>query len=85
MAIETNQKAILVLARNILDDLSKINEVNEEMERALKTLGATFQDDNYNDVCSYVASAQKQLKAAEPEARTVCNKLCEAAGLLIRV
>jgi uncharacterized protein YukE len=80
--VESSPRAILELAKSIAQGIKTIQTLNEEMESQLKSLGATFQDEGFGAVTSYVAKSKSGIENAMPDLQTIIVKLTQFAEQL---
>lgn len=52
--LKTSPRDILVLARELLADLKRIQELNNQLAQDLKDVSQTWQDDSFTEVCDFV-------------------------------
>jgi DNA integrity scanning protein DisA with diadenylate cyclase activity len=80
--IEASAKAIIDLTRDINNDIKKINTLGNELSSQLKTLGTTFQDEEYITIQGYITKTQQRVNDAVPDLKTVMGKLIEYAEFI---
>lgn len=80
--IITNPVVLVQLAKDLAVDLKNIKDANETMSDDLKSLGASFQDDDYGKVSGCVNKIQGLINEALPEVKTVADKLIMQADLI---
>jgi hypothetical protein len=57
---------ILVLVRDIKEDMKSIENDNAELDSLLRTLGASFRSEGFNIIKDHIASTKKQIDDAAP-------------------
>ena len=80
----TDAKAVLQLARDILQDTKAIASVVTELESELKTLQGTFLDDGIDEVNRYIQGISSKTSSAAEAAKVVSSQLVDYADLLIK-
>lgn len=82
MVVESSPKAILELAKDIVQGMKTIQSLNNGMESQLKSLGTTFRDEGFGEVTLYVAKSKSGIENAMPDLQTTITKLTEYAEQL---
>ncbi len=77
--INASPKQILVLARNIASDISRISSLTNALSDDVEKLAKTFQDDGINTVRNYVSKVQSGINDCTPHIAMVCNSLSDYA------
>ncbi len=79
----TNPKEILLLAKGLLEDLKKIEELNGQLAQDLKTVSQSWQDDSFAEVCDTVVKINQAVEERKDDISMIAQQLCVYANALL--
>jgi len=79
MAVAVSWRDMVQLVDGIRNNLRHITEYNTALEQQLRTLGASFLDDDVVIIQNHVTTTKRQIENAVPEFEVVLKKMLEYA------
>lgn len=79
----TNPKEILQLAKDLLLDLKRIEELNGQLAQDLSTVAKSWQDDSFVTVYDMVVKINQAVEQRQDDIGMVAQQLCLYAEALL--